>query len=55
MIWLMLLQPVTDVIGDAVASHVVDVDSGAVGGIAASAVVGGVAASDETDVVAVSE
>ena len=45
----------TDVIGDVAASDVVDVDSGAVGGIAASAVVGGVAASDETDVVAVNE
>ena len=45
----------TDVVGDVAASDVVDVDSGAVGGIAASAVVGGVAASDETDVVAVNE
>ena len=45
----------TDVVGDVAASDVVDVDCGAVGGIAASAVVGDVAARDETDVVAASE
>ena len=45
----------TDVVGDVAASDVVDVDRGAVGGIAASTVVGNVAASDEADVVAVSE
>ena len=44
----------TDVVGDVAASDVVDVDRGAVGGIAASAVVD-VAACDETDVVAASE
>ena len=44
----------TDVVGDVAASGVVDVDHGAVGGIAASTVVD-VAASDETDVVAASE